>query len=101
MSEAFGEYELIRKIATGGMAEVFLAKKGGEGGFSKAVAIKRIFPHLVDEPDALNMFLDEARIAASFPVSPLCTKLCFFMRPIPCSAEIEPLYSITARWTIV
>jgi len=67
MGEAFGKYELIEKVATGGMAEVFLAKQTGElGGFSKKVAIKRMFSYMADSPDATNMFLDEGRIAASF-----------------------------------
>jgi len=65
MSDVFGNYELVRKIATGGMAEVFLAKRLGElGGFSKRVAIKRMFSHMTDDPEARNMFLDEAKIAA-------------------------------------
>ncbi len=66
MGEEFGKYELIEKVATGGMAEVFLAKQTGDGGFSKKVAIKRMFPHMADSPEATNMFLDEGRIAASF-----------------------------------
>lgn len=67
MGEIFGKYELIRKIATGGMAEVFLAEQRTDlGGFVKRVAIKRMFPHLADSEDATNMFLDEARIAATF-----------------------------------
>lgn len=66
MSEQFGPYELVRKVAQGGMAEVFLATQRGElGGFSKQVAIKRIFPHLAEEPDLITMFFDEARIAAN------------------------------------
>jgi serine/threonine-protein kinase len=65
MTERFGSYELIRKIAQGGMAEVFLARKVGEvGGFSRQVAIKRIYPHLAHEPDIIAMFFDEARIAS-------------------------------------
>jgi len=67
MADTFGKYELIRKIASGGMAEVFLARQSGDiGGFSKTVAIKRIFAHLADEPDAKNRVFDEARIAANF-----------------------------------
>ena len=66
MSEKFGPYELVRKVAQGGMAEVFLATQRGDlGGFAKRVAIKRIFPHLAEEPELITMFFDEARIAAS------------------------------------
>ena len=65
MGEAFGTYQLHEKIAQGGMAEVFLASKEGEiGGFSRRLAIKRMFPHFVDRDDIINMFIDEARIAS-------------------------------------
>lgn len=46
------------------MAEVFLAEKRGPGGFELRVALKRMLPHLGDDPDFVAMFLDEARIAA-------------------------------------
>lgn len=65
MSSTFGPYQLIRKIAQGGMAEVFLATRQGEiGGFSKQVAIKRIYEHLAEDPELITMFFDEGRIAA-------------------------------------
>ncbi len=57
-------YELIGEIATGGMATVFLARRGGVGGFQRFVAIKRLHPHLANEPEFVEMFLDEARLAA-------------------------------------
>jgi serine/threonine protein kinase len=60
----FGKYLLLRKIGAGGMAEVFKAKMSGECGFEKLVAIKRILPHLSDNPDFLSMFMEEARLAA-------------------------------------
>ena len=59
-----GKYELIRQLATGGMAEVFLAKTGGALGFEKMVVVKRIRPHLLSDPQFLQMFLNEAKIAA-------------------------------------
>lgn len=65
MSEPFGNYKLHKKIAQGGMAEVFLASRTSEvGGFEKYLAIKRIFSHLVNQEEIVNMFIDEARIAA-------------------------------------
>ncbi len=64
-SERFGNYEILRKIAAGGMAEVFLAKQTGIGGFERLVCIKRILPHLGEQDDFINMFQDEARIAAN------------------------------------
>jgi len=63
---AFGKYQLIRRLAVGGMAEVFLAMTTGEGGFKKHVAIKRILPHLSTENEFISMFLDEARTLARF-----------------------------------
>ena len=67
MSETFGPYQLLQKVAQGGMAEVFLASRKGEiGGFSKRMAIKRIYQHLAEDPQLITMFFDEARIAAQF-----------------------------------
>jgi len=60
----FGQYILLRRIARGGMAEVFLAQQKGLEGFDRRVAVKRILPHLADAPDFLKMFLTEARLAA-------------------------------------
>ena len=57
-------YELIGEIATGGMATVYLARRSGVGGFQRFVAIKRLHPHLANEPEFVEMFLDEARLAA-------------------------------------
>lgn len=62
--ETLGKYELIRKLAVGGMAEVFLAKSAGAMGFTKTVVLKRILPHLADDPRFVEMFLREAKIAA-------------------------------------
>ena len=57
-------YELVAEIASGGMATVFLARLSGMGGFQKFVAIKRLHPHLAGEQEFVEMFLDEARLAA-------------------------------------
>jgi serine/threonine protein kinase len=61
----FGKYELVRRIAAGGMAEVFAARMTSVGGFEKMVALKRILPELAERSEYVDMFLDEARIAAS------------------------------------
>jgi TonB family protein len=61
---AFGSYELLEPIATGGMAEVYRARMRGMEGFEKIVAIKRILPHLSDNDEFVSMFIDEAKLAA-------------------------------------
>lgn len=55
---------MVDEIGVGGMASVHLARMDGPGGFQKWVAIKRIHPHLVEDDQFVDMFLDEARIAA-------------------------------------
>ncbi|HYM61200.1 MAG TPA: TonB family protein [Thermoanaerobaculia bacterium] len=60
----FGQYLLVEKIATGGMAEVWKARMRGVEGFQKIVAIKKILPHLSDNRDFIEMFVDEAKLAA-------------------------------------
>ena len=64
MPEIFGRYQLLKKLAVGGMAEIWLARQQGLEGFSKLLVIKRILPHLAENDEFVKMFLDEARIAA-------------------------------------
>jgi serine/threonine protein kinase len=59
-----GRYEIIRKIAKGGMAELFLARDVGPRGFEKTVVLKRILPHLAEDPAFVDMFLSEAKLAS-------------------------------------
>ncbi|MFN0249841.1 MAG: protein kinase domain-containing protein [Kofleriaceae bacterium] len=59
-----GRYELLAPIGTGGMASVILARQRGPHGFEKLVVIKVVHPHLAQDPAAVNMLLDEARVAA-------------------------------------
>ena len=61
--ENFGKYILLEKLATGGMAEVFLARGTGAGGIGKFFAIKRILPQYADSPEFIEMFKAEAKIA--------------------------------------
>lgn len=61
--EKFGKYELIEKIASGGMAEVFRARSRGAAGFEKILVIKKILPNLAKEKEFRELFIDEARIA--------------------------------------
>jgi serine/threonine protein kinase len=64
MAVLLGRYELMRPIAKGGMATVYLARVVGEGGFERLVALKLMHPHIANEPEFVAMFLDEARLAA-------------------------------------
>ncbi|HEU0033035.1 MAG TPA: serine/threonine-protein kinase [Kofleriaceae bacterium] len=59
-----GKYKIVRRLSAGGMAEVFLAKQVGIGGFEKPVALKRILRQLLESRHlAVDMFLNEAKIA--------------------------------------
>lgn len=58
-----GRYQIINKIASGGMAEVFLARAVGAMGFQRLVAVKLIHANFTRDPDFVKMFIDEARIA--------------------------------------
>lgn len=59
-----GRWEVIRRIGSGGMADVYLARARGEGGFEKQVAVKVMHPHLARNERAVEHFLDEAKLAA-------------------------------------
>jgi len=59
-----GRYALFAQIAAGGMAAVHLGRLLGQAGFSRTVAIKRLHPHLAQDPEFVSMLLDEARLAA-------------------------------------
>ncbi|MGB5349529.1 MAG: serine/threonine-protein kinase [Polyangiales bacterium] len=59
-----GPYHIERRLAAGGMAEVFVALREGLHGFQKRVALKRILPQFSSDPDFVWMFIDEARLAA-------------------------------------
>jgi serine/threonine-protein kinase len=60
----FGKYVLVRLLAAGGMAEIFLAKQTGVEDFERNVVIKRMLAHLSRQDEFVRMFLDEARLAA-------------------------------------
>src|SRR6187399_188558 len=62
--KAIGRYQILDRLAVGGMAELFKATLAGEHGFEKLVAIKKILPHLATDHSFVEMFRDEARITA-------------------------------------
>jgi serine/threonine protein kinase len=59
----FGRYILLDRINVGGMAEVFRGKMQGVEGFERLVALKRILPSISSDPDFIDMFVDEAKLA--------------------------------------
>jgi len=60
-----GKYEIVRRLAYGGMAEIYLARVSGIQGFEKHVVLKRILPQFAAREEFLQMFLQEARLAAT------------------------------------
>jgi eukaryotic-like serine/threonine-protein kinase len=60
----FGPYVVHELLGTGGMATVHLAETQSAGGFRKRVALKRMLPHLTDEPEIVDAFAREARLAS-------------------------------------
>jgi serine/threonine protein kinase len=60
----FGKYTLFERIGRGGMADVFKARIQGPAGFERTFVVKRILPHLSDDPSFTKMFIDEAKIAS-------------------------------------
>lgn len=67
-----GRYRLIREIASGGMASVYLALSDGQPGFERVVALKRIRGDFSAEPEMVAMFLDEARLAVQIHHPNVC-----------------------------
>jgi eukaryotic-like serine/threonine-protein kinase len=71
-AQSLGRYRLLTTLGRGGMAELHLGELTGAGGFSKLVAIKRILPHLAGDQHFVDMFLNEARIAARLSHPNIC-----------------------------
>ena len=67
-----GRYELLARLATGGMGEIFLARLEGAAGFEKLVVVKRILPHLADDARFRQMLIAEARIASKMAHANIC-----------------------------
>jgi eukaryotic-like serine/threonine-protein kinase len=60
-----GKYELLLPLAAGGMARIYIGRSTGIGQFERHVVLKMITPERANDLVAVNMFLDEARLAAS------------------------------------
>lgn len=65
MADQLGKYTVIRRLGAGGMAEVFLCRQVGIGGFEKQVVLKRIRADIATDSEFITMFFDEARLAAN------------------------------------
>ncbi len=63
--QVFGRYEIVRPFGAGGMGELLLARQPGLPGVERLIILKKILPHLAQEPGFLERFLDETRVAAS------------------------------------
>jgi serine/threonine protein kinase len=60
-----GSFEIVRKLARGGMAEIYLARTRGPSGFEKLVVLKKILPKYAGKRRFVQLFLEEAKLAAS------------------------------------
>jgi serine/threonine protein kinase len=65
MEQQLGKYTVIRRLGVGGMAEVFLCRLVGIGGFEKHVVVKKIRADIATDEEFITMFFDEARLAAN------------------------------------
>src|SRR5712691_11395940 len=64
VGSTFGKYFLMKKLAAGGMGEIFLARQQGPAGFQKILVVKKILSHLTENKEFVEAFLGEARLAA-------------------------------------
>jgi serine/threonine protein kinase len=60
----FGKYTLFERIGRGGMADVYKGRVSGPQGFERVFVVKRILPHLSDDPTFIKMFVEEAKLSA-------------------------------------
>src|SRR5205085_1732185 len=73
----FGSYQLLAKLATGGMAEIYLARPASGAGPKDLMVLKRILPHLAEDDHFVQMFRDEADLASKLVHKNVCNVLSF------------------------
>ncbi len=88
--DTYGKYEILGRLAVGGMAEVFLAREMASHGAGRHVAVKRILPQIADDDTFVEMFLDEARLAMRLNHPNICH--------IYDIGELEDTYFIAMEW---
>ena len=73
----FGSYQLLAKLATGGMAEIYLARPQTQAGSKDLLVLKRILPHLAEDDHFVTMFRDEADLASKLVHKNVCQVMSF------------------------
>jgi len=73
----FGSYQLLAKLATGGMAEIYLARPQNQAGSNDLLVLKRILPHLAEDEHFVTMFRDEADLASKLVHKNVCNVMSF------------------------
>ncbi|NOY89865.1 MAG: serine/threonine protein kinase, partial [Deltaproteobacteria bacterium] len=68
----FGRYQILGRLAVGGMAEIYLAREPLPTGGERHIVLKRVLPHAADDPRFAEMFLDEARVAMRLSHPGIC-----------------------------
>ena len=86
----YGTYELLGRIAFGGMAEIFLARELGAEGTRRMTVIKRVLPHVAEDQTFVEMFRDEARLAMQLNHPHICHVYTF--------GEAEGTYYLAMEW---
>nr|QRN75809.1 Serine/threonine protein kinase [Sandaracinus sp.] len=85
-----GRYEILGRVAYGGMAEIFLARETSKVGAARLLAIKRILPHVASDSDFVRMFFDEARLAIQLNHPNICHVYEF--------GEVDGSYFLAMEW---
>ncbi len=86
----YGPYELLGRIAFGGMAEIYLARELGSQGTQRMMVVKRVLPHVAEDDTFVEMFRDEARLAMQLNHPNICHVYSF--------GEAENTYYLAMEW---
>ena len=86
----YGRYELLGRLAYGGMAEIFLAREAAHASAHRMLVIKRVLPHVAEDQHFVDMFVDEARLAMQLNHPNICHVYSF--------GEEEGTYYIAMEW---